>query len=648
MTLRQDSVESTGDWGYFADEQPGPHELSSSSSSGDESSVDGESRSSSLDTTLSAASTAGLAELNTWLWDSCELGVAAWMRSGVAANRDGRRRCYFMTGGDGDWRCYGHYQPTGGGPGHTHHQHRAIAAACACAGTYRPRRQVVTTGRRRNKACGPHCRGSNTRGTTPQQLWCVTPLEPGRVQASRWEAIETVMTPRLCPRVFSREFSGGIIVGASFGSIRVVSNSLTGARYSEYLLMVSVGERCRRAWRRQSHFKRHAQRHWGRWSPVCRAAWTLAETERRWWPCVDDFPYVASRQAALEAVLREILFSTDSPTELIELAGSDSDDLGPPPSLAEVKTRHADNTEVAAYQLAASDEDYAALFGGRLAIPRAVGFSALSDVVVASLTQSCRRNDLCVASCSPLNRRRTSSLSGSKKRRSRSPLARRTANRRSTSEPAYPRQHTFSEIGDELPPNADLKHSDSDDSPALVVASSVFRRRKPNNEQHIQMSPTEAALMHPALDTAQARQPICLSPISLIRACFPVLPALDNHAHTQGKSLANSGYRRANRRLRDRAGTFENGLPADSSHRPRIRAKRNDRYCQSAASQTDTDNPLLLPPLIAALRRGASSNRMSQQKHFVRPIEPHPLFSSPLKEHAVYDINDSRPRVVVA
>lgn len=648
MVLRQDSVESTGDWGYFADEQPGSQELSPSSSSGDESSVDSESHSSSLNTTLSAASTAGLAELNTWLWDSCELGVSAWMRSGVAANRDGRRRCYFMTGGDSDWRCYGHYQPTGGGPGHMHHQHRsaALAGACACTGGFRPRRQVVAAGRRR-KTCGSHCRGQNARGTTPQQLWCVTPLEPGRVQANRWETIETVMTPRLCPRVFSREFSGGIIVGASFGSIRVVSNSLTGARYSEFLLMVSVGERCRRAWRRQFHFKRHAQRHWARWSPVCRAAWTLAETERRWWPCVDDFPYVASRQAALETVLREILFSTDSPTELVELAGSDNDDIGPPPSLAEVKTRHADDTAVAAHQLAASEEEYAALFGGRLAMPRAVGLSVLSDVVVASLTQSCRRNDLCVLTCSPLNRTRHASLSGSK-RRSRSPLSRRTSNRRSTSEPAYSRHHTFSEMGDVLPTNADQEHVDDDDSPGLAVATSVFRRRKPNNELHIQMSPTEAALVHPALDTTQAREAVCLSPIGLIRACFPAVPVIDNHARNEGKSITNRGYRRANRRLRDRAGAFENGPPADTSHRPRSRPKLNGPYRQSAVSQIDSDNPILLPPLIAALRRGMSSNRTSQQKQFVRPVEPHPLFSSTLKEHAVYDFHDSRPRVIVA
>ena len=49
--------------------------------------------------TSTSSSTAGLAELNSWLYDSCEMGVAAWMRAG-ASETQGRRRCYFTTGDD--------------------------------------------------------------------------------------------------------------------------------------------------------------------------------------------------------------------------------------------------------------------------------------------------------------------------------------------------------------------------------------------------------------------------------------------------------------------------------------------------------------------------------------------------------------------
>ena len=112
--------------------------------------------------------------------------------------------------------------------------------------------------------------------------------------------LETALTPRLCPRVFSREFldarnrSGGVIVGASLGSIRVVRHAVTGWRHVEYLLMVSVGDRCRRSWRSHSDFAAHARRRYRGWAPPARAAWTVAEVERRWLPCVDDYPYVAA------------------------------------------------------------------------------------------------------------------------------------------------------------------------------------------------------------------------------------------------------------------------------------------------------------------------------------------------------------------
>ena len=168
----------------------------------------------------------------------------------------------------------------------------------------------------------------------PQQLWCVTPFEKRKVDA--WTFLETALTPRLCPRVFSREFVdrrtrvNGVIVGCSLGSIRVVRNALTGWRRAEYLLMVSVGDRCRRSWRSHADFATHARRFANRGSfaaPRTRAAWTVAECERRWLPCVEDYPHIASRHAAYEAVLREVLFHAEGPDELLQLAGASSVEL---------------------------------------------------------------------------------------------------------------------------------------------------------------------------------------------------------------------------------------------------------------------------------------------------------------------------------
>lgn len=366
---------ASGDWGFFLDEVVDEEGYESS---------ENESRHGSETTSApsESASTAGLAELNTWLWDSCELGVAAWMRAGEP-KRDGRRRCYLMTGGD--------------------------------CGPTRARRQVYGRRRRRN---------------APQQLWCVTPFEAGRVRANPWECIVTAMTPRLCPRVFSREFAGGVIVGASLGSIRVVSNVVTGARCCEYLLMVSCGDRCRRSWRRQAHFSRHANDHWNDWSHACRGAWALAEAERRWFSSVDDYPYVAGRHVALEQVVREILFSATSTAELLSLAGAEEDDLGPPPSLAEVKMRPAPNG-ADANELPANDQDYAALFGGELSSDYR-SLRALGDIA-----SSCRRDD---AFCACEQRRKS-------------------------------RKHSRT---DAAPPSPTIS-----ETPELLVGSSVFQCRHP-------------------------------------------------------------------------------------------------------------------------------------------------------------------------
>ena len=325
-----------------------------------------------------SSSTAGLAELNTWLWDSCELGVAAWMRAPTTLKAANHQRCCFTADTE---RC----RPLRAVEADVW-QNVPCASLAICVSATSNRRSrtttTTTTTRRGNHHHHHHHhhhrRGGRRRGKAPgqqQQLWCVTPFEAGRVRASKWSTIETALTPRLCPRVFSREFPGGVIVGASLGSIRVVRSTVTGWRSPEFLLMISVGDKCRRAWKAEADLGKHARMHWAKWSPSCRAAWAVAEADRSYWSRVDDYPYIAKRHAAFEAVLREILFSAESPAEIVLLGGSD--DIGPPPSLAEVMRRdpsrspsiqqqQQESSDDTAAVPAMSDEDYAALFGGRL------------------------------------------------------------------------------------------------------------------------------------------------------------------------------------------------------------------------------------------------------------------------------------------
>ena len=86
------------DWGWHAspDESDDDSPQMSSSSSDDQGNS---SDTAATRGTSTSSSTAGLAELNSWLYDSCEMGVAAWMRAG-ASETQGRRRCYFTTGDD--------------------------------------------------------------------------------------------------------------------------------------------------------------------------------------------------------------------------------------------------------------------------------------------------------------------------------------------------------------------------------------------------------------------------------------------------------------------------------------------------------------------------------------------------------------------
>ena len=296
------------EWGHWENESDSDSENSGFESSGSDTQNDA-SMGARSSTTASTSSTAGLAELNSWMHDSCELGVAAWMKAGEA-NSSGRRRCYFTTGGDfrsGSDASSKSGKSSSGSDGESSGSDRsrrppvAGSAASRRPGRRRPGRQM------------------------PQQLWCVTPFE--RRQVDRWHLLETALTPRLCPRVFSRQFLGrpqtaGVVVGVSLGSIRVVQHKLTGFRHVEFLLMVSVGDRCRRAWRSHGHFARHARRSYGGWAAPCKAAWCVAESERRWRNHVDDYPYIAARHAAYEALLREVLFHADSPDEVLELSGA--------------------------------------------------------------------------------------------------------------------------------------------------------------------------------------------------------------------------------------------------------------------------------------------------------------------------------------
>ena len=309
------------DWGWHAspDESDDDSPQMSSSSSDDQGNS---SDTAATRGTSTSSSTAGLAELNSWLYDSCEMGVAAWMRAG-ASETQGRRRCYFTTGDD----------VRVGPPSSERQPRRQASPAPAPAPSsssdddvgYRPRPARTRDASARRRRPGR---------SLPQQLWCVTPFEKRKVDA--WTFLETALTPRLCPRVFSREFVdrrtrvNGVIVGCSLGSIRVVRNAVTGWRRAEYLLMVSVGDRCRRSWRSHNDFATHARRFANRGSfaaPQTRAAWTVAECERRWLPCVEDYPYIASRHAAYEAVLREVLFHAEGPDELLQLAGASSVEL---------------------------------------------------------------------------------------------------------------------------------------------------------------------------------------------------------------------------------------------------------------------------------------------------------------------------------
>ena len=79
------------EWGHWENESDSDSENSGFESSGSDTQNDA-SMGARSSNTASTSSTAGLAELNSWMHDSCELGVAAWMRAGEA-NSSGRRIC---------------------------------------------------------------------------------------------------------------------------------------------------------------------------------------------------------------------------------------------------------------------------------------------------------------------------------------------------------------------------------------------------------------------------------------------------------------------------------------------------------------------------------------------------------------------------
>ncbi|KAJ1444240.1 hypothetical protein M885DRAFT_508311 [Pelagophyceae sp. CCMP2097] len=327
----------TEDWGHF--EADGDEQLyeevveaayDEASSSSDDGAGSGygsvRSRASRASATSAASTTSsGLAELNSWLYDSCEMGVSAWMRAGDGV-LGGRRRCYFTTGGDfGDVRADADVADADADAA-------VDNAAAAAAPASPPKRAAARQASSRSVA------------SLPPQLWCVTPFAQKRI--SRFERLETALTPRLCPRVFSREFSGGhddyVIVGASLGPVRVVRHVLLplGGRRCDFLVMVSISDRCRRAWRSEAFFAAHAKRYWCTWSPQCRALWQATEAGKRWCasPACDDYPYVATRHCALEAVLREVLFAAESPEELLDLVAGDAD-----AELPRLRTRSTDD-----------------------------------------------------------------------------------------------------------------------------------------------------------------------------------------------------------------------------------------------------------------------------------------------------------------
>ena len=337
------------DWGFYAADASD----SESSAEVDQSSgSDGRQSESNLGSsgggTSMGSSTAGLAELNSLMHDSCEMGVAAWMRASTTS-ANGRRRCYFTTGDE--FRSASEVSSNrgaGSGGGRSSSPSSSDSEGGNSSSSSGGRRRYgggggacsSSSGGRSSSSQGPPAGGRRRRcgRAMPQQLWCVTPFE--RRQVGRWHLLETALTPRLCPRVFSRQFAdralgalspqgGGVVVGVSLGSVRVVQHKVTRIRHVEFLLMVSVGDTCRRAWRSHGHFARHARRRYSKWAPPCKAAWCIAESERRWRPCVDDYPYVAGRHAAYEALLREVLFHAESPEEILQLSGAEGANAAP-------------------------------------------------------------------------------------------------------------------------------------------------------------------------------------------------------------------------------------------------------------------------------------------------------------------------------
>ena len=119
-------------------------------------------------------------------------------------------------------------------------------------------------------------------------------------------------------------------MGCSLGSIRVVRNALTGWRRAEYLLMVSVGDRWQRLGGRHLDFagaRQRANRGSFAAPQQTRAAWTVAECERRWLPCVEDYPYIASRHAACRLSCGKCYFMPRGRMSCLQLAGASSVEL---------------------------------------------------------------------------------------------------------------------------------------------------------------------------------------------------------------------------------------------------------------------------------------------------------------------------------
>ena len=169
------------DWGFFdndSDSDSGDGPNTSSSSSDHDRSGDDARSANARSANSATSSTAGLAELNSWLYDSCELGVAAWMKAG-SVDATGRRRCYFTPGDDGRLGA----PAAGASRARARSPVPASSSSDEADDARRPRPLRAGTAGASAGTRRPRPRAAGR--PLPQQLWCVTPFERRRVDRPR-------------------------------------------------------------------------------------------------------------------------------------------------------------------------------------------------------------------------------------------------------------------------------------------------------------------------------------------------------------------------------------------------------------------------------------------------------------------------------